>query len=320
MSTPDTNFLPGSFANQRGNTFMDVLLIPPNRGAGLDDIFKLSRTVDCVFHNINVQAGAQRENALDINNESCGNTLTHLRLDAGAMNAILIKGGSCNNRFDDVLISKPGGHSDLYVGDYSDQSKKRTTGNTFNDIRRIDGQPVRVAWNFLRAEKPQLTHSKVKYQYFLSLVRTCYVEAKYLLPRLIPCVALLLTLAIAGCTAPTGRGSRLLPWNWFAPDHAAQLDTAKEATGQAEDKLVKQAQIENEKTVEALKAAPPDNRAVQVASRTADNAKRLLDKSVGTVTIAEWNALHETVGQLLSENAELRTQGESTQANAEKVQ
>ena len=186
MSHPDQNFPPGDFGGQRGSVFMDLLLAPVDRGAGFDDIMKLSRTTDCDFHNITVQAGAQRENALDINNESCRNKLTHLRLDAGGMNAILIKGGSCDNDFDDVLISRPGGHCDLYVGDYSDQSKARSTGNKFNDIRRLDAQPVRVAWNFLRADRPVLTHSKVRYLYALSLVRTIYVELKYLFPRLIP--------------------------------------------------------------------------------------------------------------------------------------
>ena len=186
MSIPDNNYPYGNWSGISGINIHDLILQPPNRGSAYDDIFKLSAVCNSTFSNVSVVAGSQIENALDMNNGSSGNTFTKLKLDAGHEVAVYIKGGSCNNSFDDVLITKIGGHSDLYLGDYSDQSKAKTTGNKFNNWRRIDGKPVRVSWNFFRADKPVLTDSVVTYQYLLSFVRTCYVELKYLFPRLIP--------------------------------------------------------------------------------------------------------------------------------------
>jgi hypothetical protein len=133
-------------------------------------------------------------------------------------------------------------------------------------------------------------------------------------------VLILALFVLSGCATNGGRGSRILPWNWFAPDHSTQLQTAQGKTGQAEDALVKQAQIENAKTVEALRAAPQADRAVQVASRTAANAQQLLDRAAGPVKAEDLQALHETVKNLLSENADLRATGEHQQAAAEQTQ
>ena len=176
----DTNYPPGEFANQDGITVAGLILAPPERGAGFDDIFKLSHVTNSLFRGVTVIAGAQIENALDMNNGSSGNVFAGLKLDAGAECAIIVKGGSQDNRFSDVLITRAGGHSDVYLGDYSDQSKEKSSGNRFDNVRRLDDQPVRVAWTFFRAAKPAFTNSHVRYQYLWSLVRTIYVEAKYL--------------------------------------------------------------------------------------------------------------------------------------------
>jgi len=180
----DNNYPPGEFANQDGITITDLTLTPPNLGAGLDDILKLSKITKSRFQNVTVVAGAQIENALDMNNGSLGNTFVDLKLDAGQECAIIVKGGSSYNVFSDVTITRSGGNSDIYLGDYSDQSREKSIANHFDNVRRTDGQAVRISWTFFRAEKPTFTSSNVSYQYLLSFFRTCYVEAKYLFSKL----------------------------------------------------------------------------------------------------------------------------------------
>lgn len=177
---PDHNYPPGEFAGKTGETVMDLVLEPPDGGAGYDDIWKLSRTTKCGFFTVTVKAGEQRENALDLNNGSSSNLLSGLKLDAGKQGAILVKGGSCNNLFNSVVITKPGGHSDIMIGGYSAQSRAASVGNIFISVSRSDGKPVRVAWTFTRAEKPKFTNSNVRYQYGWSLLRTIAMEWKYL--------------------------------------------------------------------------------------------------------------------------------------------
>jgi len=176
----DSNYPPGDFADRTGEAHGPLFLAPPRLGEDYDDIFKVSNCTSCVFTDITVSAGRQRENALDLNRGSSGNRFSNLRLDGGGQGAILIKGGSSNNFFENVLIYKTSGHSDVMVGGYSQQSQKASTNNRFAGIRREDGKPIRVAWTFTRAKKPIFTNSDVEYQYFWSLVRTVAMELKYL--------------------------------------------------------------------------------------------------------------------------------------------
>lgn len=181
QNNPDINYHTGEFADRTRESFGPLALTPPNAGAGYDDIFKVSHCVNCQWDDIEVKAGKQRENALDLNRNSCGNLFRRLVLDAGEQGAILVKGGSSNNTWDNVLIREVGsGHSDIMIGGYSGQSKAKSHNNRFHNIRRADGQPIRVAWCFTRASKPVITGSNVKYQYGWSLVRTIAQEWSYL--------------------------------------------------------------------------------------------------------------------------------------------
>jgi len=110
-----------------------------------------------------------------------------------------------------------------------------------------------------------------------------------------------------------------LPWNWFSPDRVAQLEKVEARTTAAETVVVKAAQVENAKTIEALKTAPQADRSVQVASRTSANAQLLLDKAVGGISPEEALKLRDTVAALVSENAELRAAGEASQQSAERT-
>lgn len=130
---------------------------------------------------------------------------------------------------------------------------------------------------------------------------------------------LLVLLVLSGCASTSSRGSRLLPWNWFSPDRVAQLEKAESKTAAAETAAVKAAQVENAKTIEALKTAPAADRSVQVASRTAGNAQLLLDQAVGPIDPKLVFELRATVADLVSENAQLRAQGEAAQARDERT-
>jgi hypothetical protein len=182
----DINYPPGDFADKDGITVKDLMLIPPGGGVGYADIFKNSHVTNSTFDGVTVVAGKQSENAWDANNGCSGNTYRRLKLWPGSESAVLLKDGFCGNTVDDVEIVLHGGHSDWYEGDYSDQGGTRNTGNAYNNVRMTDGSPIRVSWTFFRAEKPRFTDSVVRYQYLLSFFRTCYVEAKYLFPGLIP--------------------------------------------------------------------------------------------------------------------------------------
>lgn len=180
MSIPDHNYPAGDFADRHGESIGPLVLQPDNGGASYDDVFKVSHCTDCQFSDIAVKAGLQRENGIDLNRDSDGNTFSRLSLDGGGQGAILVKGGSSVNTFDDILICRAGGHSDIMIGGYSGQSKEASVGNRFHNVRRADGEPVRVAWTFTRASKPIITGSKVKYQYLWSLVRTIAMEWSYM--------------------------------------------------------------------------------------------------------------------------------------------
>lgn len=187
----DNNYSPGVFADQTGLAVQDLLLAPPNAGAGFDDLWKLSHCMASTFRNVEVRGGRQKENAQDLNRGSSGNTFAGLVLDAGGQSAILVKGGSSHNGWDDVLIRHAAGHSDIYLGDYAETAAgvpltERSEDNRFNAVRRGDAEPVRVAWTFFRAQRPVFTNSTVRYQYLLSAVRTVYVEIKYAWKKLFP--------------------------------------------------------------------------------------------------------------------------------------
>jgi hypothetical protein len=176
----DINYPPGTFADIKGETHTDVLLIPPSNGKGYSDIFKTSHVQECVFDNITVEATEHKENGWDANRSCKRNKFTRLTMPGGGSTAVYLKRGFCDNIIDDVLITRYAQHTDWFEGDYADEGGEKCKRNTRNNVRREDAEPVRVRWTFLRAEKPVFTNSNVKYQWGWSLISTIYVEAKYL--------------------------------------------------------------------------------------------------------------------------------------------
>ncbi|MCW5548877.1 MAG: hypothetical protein KIT44_07925 [Opitutaceae bacterium] len=119
---------------------------------------------------------------------------------------------------------------------------------------------------------------------------------------------LALCLALAGCSTQTGRGSRLLPWNWFAPDRATQLEQQQQRTGEAEKQVLRGAQEDVRATGHALAGAEP-SRAVDTAKSFNAKADAKLGQALGSLTAEQDGKLLALVLQLTSELAEERAAG-----------
>jgi len=120
--------------------------------------------------------------------------------------------------------------------------------------------------------------------------------------------ALLLVCLLAGCASNPGRGSRLWPWNWFAPDHATQLVQAQERTGEQERKVLKGAQEDVRAAGHAL-AGAESSRAVDTAKAFTAKADAKLGQALGSLTAEQDQQLLALVLQLTSELAEERASG-----------
>jgi hypothetical protein len=129
---------------------------------------------------------------------------------------------------------------------------------------------------------------------------------------------LLLCLFLTSCvSAPTGQGSRLLPWNWFHPDANAKLANATTRENNAEDAAVHTAHTESRKAELALEGAG-DSASVAAARRFLGNSNGLLAQ-VSPLTATEETTARKIVSGLLSGSAEFIPAAEKLQATAEKT-
>lgn len=101
-------------------------------------------------------------------------------------------------------------------------------------------------------------------------------------------IAIILSVALAGCaTAPAARGSRLLPWNWFASDSTAKVEQAQARGDAADDKLRREAQ----RMAQATKLAIDEEKARQLAvggvSRELTTAAEYAGRTVALLNASE---------------------------------
>jgi|GEM_PF-2313109 len=117
------------------------------------------------------------------------------------------------------------------------------------------------------------------------------------------------TLWLSGCASHGGsRGSRVLPWNWFARDNVAALEKAEGQAAFASAALVKEAQANVRASGHAIAVAPA-SREVQVAHEFNTRADAQLSQAVGSVTATEDASLRELVDRLRSELVAERESG-----------
>jgi len=176
MSKPDINFLsitePGTVIENR-----DILVPVPIEGTYWSDAVHVN-VPNVILRHCVIDARNCEENAFD-SNEGHNFLMEDCVVYAGQQCALYAK-ATRGGTFRRVRLVTVGGHSDGYLGDYSDQSREKTTGIVFDSCYRDDGQPFRAAWNFRRSEKPRCLAMARRYQWLWSLVRTVCVEAKYL--------------------------------------------------------------------------------------------------------------------------------------------
>jgi hypothetical protein len=181
MSKPDHNFM--SFTAADSGRKIEHLTVDPV-GAGrdpaeYDDLLKLSAACGMIFRQlVIISRGRNRENAIDLNNSACGNWFIGAIVEGGRQCAIYVKGGSSNNYFQDVLLRNSRGHSDVFLGDYSDQSFERVRGTVIGPgVRRADGKPLRIRCG--DADWPEVAEGVAyRRQYLLSYATKVYVWAK----------------------------------------------------------------------------------------------------------------------------------------------
>lgn len=182
MSKKDINFLsvtePGTVIEDR-----QIIVPLPPVGSYWSDAVHVN-VPDVIIRRCVIDARNCEENAID-GNHSSNLLVEDCDIYAGKECALYAK---C---FQGVIFRRchlitVGGHSDGYTGDYSDQSKARTTGVVYDSCLRADGQPFRLSWNFRRCDKPLATGTPHHYQLCLSAERTAYVELKYAFPKIVP--------------------------------------------------------------------------------------------------------------------------------------
>lgn len=185
MSDKDTNFynLPES---DRGYKKLNCNPLAVGMSpAGFDDLLKVSDKRNVVVREFIAESdGTHFEDGIDVNHECENIQFIDGRAGSGTKGvAVTIKGGSCNVSLERVVVTKPGRHCDIEIGNHSDQSWKSCDGTALRDVVRADGQPVRVAWG--RGRKPRIEGGNVRIVWWWTAVLHLYVYGKHFFPRLI---------------------------------------------------------------------------------------------------------------------------------------
>lgn len=122
---------------------------------------------------------------------------------------------------------------------------------------------------------------------------------------------------VSGCSSTTGAG-KVTAWNpttWFSGSAGRTTASANAKVDEAQAKIVKAAQKTAHETKEALVSAP-ESRPVVVAREAAGQTVTLLDQAAGPLTMEESTRIREQVTKLVSENVQLRQEGEKMRNEA----
>lgn len=127
-------------------------------------------------------------------------------------------------------------------------------------------------------------------------------------------MAFFVLIGATGCNARRVNGATWYnPATWFSGSEGRKVDALNMRLGQAMEAATKEAQRASHETKFALAAAPV-SRAVEVARESNAAAVSALDQVAGPLAYEETAALQLQVERLLSDNAELRAQGENDRA------
>jgi hypothetical protein len=122
------------------------------------DIVKLSNAKNITIKNCFIKGG--QEDCIDMN-RYCENVLVEdTNVSSGGLYCFTIKGGTKNVTLKNVVVGIHGHETDIDLGNWSDQSSELTTGVVLDNVKSVDGKPVRV--RVLWADKPTVINSNVK--------------------------------------------------------------------------------------------------------------------------------------------------------------
>ncbi len=175
MSSPDRNFK--SYYPESGDV-SDQKLFPsgPDWPAGSwSDTVHFSRCAAQKF--VRFEIGGGKEDCIDLNNNCNANLFSDFKLWAvTSSQAITLKGGSCDNEFEDLVIVYHGKNVDIEIGNWSDQGYGDNTRNVFYRVKSEDGKPVTYCYRL--GSKPRFIDSNVKHLWWRSIGITIYWYAK----------------------------------------------------------------------------------------------------------------------------------------------
>jgi len=162
----------------------DALLESQGRDlATIDDPVKIHKQRGLILQNFKAGVGGRHiEDGIDAQNKNVNCTVQNGRIGAGRKGvAITNKGGNVGMTFRRLVICAPYGRwCDLEDGNHSDQVWDKTTGTTYDEIAREDGQPVRYAWG--RADRAELRNGNYRICWIRTIALHLYVYAKQLFP------------------------------------------------------------------------------------------------------------------------------------------
>lgn len=124
--------------------------------------------------------------------------------------------------------------------------------------------------------------------------------------------AVVCLLLLAGCiSSPSGSGVRFYnPSTWFSTSEAKKAEKLDAKATEARENLIKEAQKSAHETSLALDEIPASN-AKETAQESNEQTVTLLDQAAGPLTADELASIRRQVTLLLSNNADLRRQGEA---------
>lgn len=151
----DKNFR--SYADVNGVTIENEYIAPPKADV-YDDTLKFSNADNVVVSNCSVVGG--REDCIDINRGCEGIIIEGCDLYPCGEYGMTIKGGSHDITIKDVKFFGHAHDYDIDIGNWSDQSDRRTTGVKLINVRGTTDEPVtvRVLWG----DRPTIIGGNIK--------------------------------------------------------------------------------------------------------------------------------------------------------------
>lgn len=133
-------------------------------------------------------------------------------------------------------------------------------------------------------------------------------------------MTLLLMLCLAGCVStPTNSGVRFYnPATWFSTSEAKKAEKLDAKTQEARQNAIKEAQKTAHETSIAIEEIPASN-AKETAQESNGQTVLILDQVAGPLTAKEVASIRRQVELLLSNNADLRQQGEVQRLKSRKA-